>query len=176
MRAAISAKSPPLGAALRGVLSEFHAQKRMAGVEALLCRLYEPILYRAFGAANALLRRNALLLLLDAFPIRVRGNEGHVLCISMPNCGTHSPSGAMYWGVHCLKFSALTPLRNVHTYEFHRLLECSATEAIRQSFTDIMPPDNIHPQRRMQTLRCGSRQQLSRLADGQGDSLAVRRR
>ena len=36
-----------------------------------MCRLYEPVIFRAFGAANADVRRNALLLMLDAFPIRV---------------------------------------------------------------------------------------------------------
>ncbi len=71
MRAAIHAGTAALGTALRHVLGALHSQKKSAGVDAMLCRLYEPILFRAFGAANPDMRRNALLLLLDAFPIRV---------------------------------------------------------------------------------------------------------
>ncbi|KAL6746182.1 condensin II non structural maintenance of chromosomes subunit-domain-containing protein [Haematococcus lacustris] len=70
MQCAISASTQPLAGALRTVLSGVHTQKKMAGVESMLCRLYEPILFRAFEAANADVRRNALLLMLDAFPIR----------------------------------------------------------------------------------------------------------
>lgn len=73
MQAAILASAAPLAAALRVVLGGLHTQKKSAGVESLLARLYEPILFRAFGAANAEIRRNALYLLVDAFPIRVRG-------------------------------------------------------------------------------------------------------
>lgn len=71
MKAAITASTTALGSAIRTVLGEFHLQKKMQGVDAMLARLYEPILYRAFGATNPDVRRNALLLLLDAFPIRV---------------------------------------------------------------------------------------------------------
>lgn len=39
----------------------------------MLVRLYEPILFRAMAAANAGVRRNALHLLLDAFPLLVSG-------------------------------------------------------------------------------------------------------
>lgn len=42
-----------------------------AAVDALLMRLYQPILFRAFSAANAAVRLNALALLVDAFPLQV---------------------------------------------------------------------------------------------------------
>jgi condensin-2 complex subunit G2 len=71
MQSALVASTAPLAAALRVVLTGLHTQKRSAGVESLLSRLYEPILFRAFGAANAEVRRNALHLLIEAFPIRV---------------------------------------------------------------------------------------------------------
>lgn len=71
MQAAIYASTPTLAAALRQVLAGLHAQKKTAGVDSMLCRLYEPILFRSFSATNADVRRNALLLFLDAFPVRV---------------------------------------------------------------------------------------------------------
>ncbi|KAF5833222.1 condensin II non structural maintenance of chromosomes subunit-domain-containing protein [Dunaliella salina] len=70
MQAALVAASPPLNAALRQVLNGLHSQKRVAGVDAMLLRLYRPILFRALTAANAAVRRNSLLVLLDAFPLR----------------------------------------------------------------------------------------------------------
>jgi hypothetical protein len=54
---------------LNGLHSERHAA---SGIDAMLHRLYGPILYRAFDASNASIRLNALNLLMDAFPISVR--------------------------------------------------------------------------------------------------------
>jgi len=54
------------------VLNGLHSQKRVAGVDAMLLRLYGPILFRALTAANSAVRRNSLLVMLDAFPLRVR--------------------------------------------------------------------------------------------------------
>ena len=53
---------------LNGLHSERHAA---SGIDAMLHRLYAPILYRAFDASNASIRLNALNLLMDAFPISV---------------------------------------------------------------------------------------------------------
>lgn len=36
----------------------------------MLCRLYEPILWRSLNVASALVRKNAATLLIDAFPIQ----------------------------------------------------------------------------------------------------------
>lgn len=71
MQAAISASTQPMAAALRRVLDGFHREKASPGVDALLLRLYRPILFRALAAANPAVRRNALGLLLDAFPLQV---------------------------------------------------------------------------------------------------------
>lgn len=71
MCSAINAATPALNAALRSVLRGLHSQKRQVGVDAMLLRLYEPVLFRAFTAANTGVRRNALALLLDAFPLTV---------------------------------------------------------------------------------------------------------
>ncbi len=46
-----------------------HVEKRL---DPALVRLYDPILPRAFGAANSEIRRNAINLLVAAFPICVR--------------------------------------------------------------------------------------------------------
>ena len=45
--------------ALRQVLAYTHAQKRQRGVDSMLLRLYEPILWRALKVANPHVRRNA---------------------------------------------------------------------------------------------------------------------
>lgn len=78
MTAAIYASTPALGAALRAVLDGLHAQKHLdAKLTAMLLRLYEPILFRAFSVANSNVRRNALLLMLAAFPILVSKRRSH---------------------------------------------------------------------------------------------------
>lgn len=71
MEAAIHASSQPMAAALMRVLDGFQKQKAAPGVDALLLRLYRPILFRALAAANPAVRRNALGLLLEAFPLQV---------------------------------------------------------------------------------------------------------
>eukprot|EP00232_Nephroselmis_pyriformis_P015184 CAMPEP_0182884986 /NCGR_PEP_ID=MMETSP0034_2-20130328/19337_1 /TAXON_ID=156128 /ORGANISM="Nephroselmis pyriformis, Strain CCMP717" /LENGTH=877 /DNA_ID=CAMNT_0025018231 /DNA_START=21 /DNA_END=2651 /DNA_ORIENTATION=+ len=70
MEAALHASTPALAAALRRVLDGFHGQKRQRGVDEMLLRLYEPILFRALAAANGAVRRNAAHVLVDAFPLQ----------------------------------------------------------------------------------------------------------
>ena len=72
MQAAVLAASPALAAALTRLLGGLHAEKAAPGVDALLLRLYRPILFRGLAAANAAVRRNALQLLLAAFPLQAR--------------------------------------------------------------------------------------------------------
>ncbi|GIL77812.1 hypothetical protein Vretifemale_7305 [Volvox reticuliferus] len=70
MQAAILASTPALATALRVVLDGLHNQRDLEKrVCPALVRLYDPILPRAFGAANAEVRRNAVSLLAAAFPI-----------------------------------------------------------------------------------------------------------
>ncbi|GAX76009.1 hypothetical protein CEUSTIGMA_g3452.t1 [Chlamydomonas eustigma] len=69
MKAAIYASTPALAGALRQVLNGLHSEKRASGVDAMLLRLYSPILFRAFAACNSAVRLNALQLLLAAFPL-----------------------------------------------------------------------------------------------------------
>jgi condensin-2 complex subunit G2 len=68
--AALLASTPQMAASLRAVLCGFHAQKAYRGVDAMLLRLYEPILFRALSAANPAVRRNACSLLVDVFPLQ----------------------------------------------------------------------------------------------------------
>lgn len=70
MRAAIHAGTPALAASLRRVLDGVHTQKKQRGVDAMLTRLYEPLLFRAFAVANPAVRRNAVDLLAAAFPLQ----------------------------------------------------------------------------------------------------------
>ncbi|KAL2619894.1 hypothetical protein R1flu_000099 [Riccia fluitans] len=66
---ALHASSKELSAAIRTVLEAFTSQKAQDGVETMLFRLLEPLLFRALQVANSNVRRNALLLLVDVFPV-----------------------------------------------------------------------------------------------------------
>ncbi|NXC42689.1 CNDG2 protein, partial [Penelope pileata] len=56
---------------VREMLSYFHKQSKVRqGVEEMLYRLYQPILWRALKARNSEVRSNAAFLFIDAFPIR----------------------------------------------------------------------------------------------------------
>ncbi|KAK9808548.1 hypothetical protein WJX73_007262 [Symbiochloris irregularis] len=69
-QASILASTPTIAAALRRILNGFHKNKASAAVDSMLLRLYQPILFRGFSAANASVRLNALALLVDAFPLQ----------------------------------------------------------------------------------------------------------
>ncbi|XP_058081302.1 uncharacterized protein LOC131229378 isoform X2 [Magnolia sinica] len=66
---AIHASSRPLAASVRRILGGFINQRTTDGVEKVLFRLVEPVLFRSLQAANANVRQNALHLLLDMFPL-----------------------------------------------------------------------------------------------------------
>jgi hypothetical protein len=72
MFAAIHARTLQLHSNLHRVLAVLHEQKKAPGVEAMLQRLYQPILWCSTNAPNAQVRRNAYSILLDVFPISVR--------------------------------------------------------------------------------------------------------
>ncbi|NXN71049.1 CNDG2 protein, partial [Himantopus himantopus] len=56
---------------VREMLSYFHRQSKVRqGVEEMLSRLYQPILWRALKARNSEVRSNAAFLFVDAFPVR----------------------------------------------------------------------------------------------------------
>ncbi|NWV36755.1 CNDG2 protein, partial [Grantiella picta] len=56
---------------VREMLSYFHKQSKVRqGVEEMLYRLYQPILWRSLKARNSEVRANAAFLFVDAFPIR----------------------------------------------------------------------------------------------------------
>ena len=71
MQAAIVSSTQTLAASLRRVLGGLNTEKRLSGMDAMLLRLYQPILFRTFSSTNANVRSNAIDLLLDAFPIMV---------------------------------------------------------------------------------------------------------
>ncbi|XP_034257762.1 condensin-2 complex subunit G2 [Pantherophis guttatus] len=63
-------RKSPLHSKVREMLSYFHKQNKCRqGVEEVLYRLYQPILWRALKARNSEIRSNAALLFGDAFPI-----------------------------------------------------------------------------------------------------------
>ncbi|XP_066544086.1 condensin-2 complex subunit G2 isoform X2 [Amia ocellicauda] len=63
-------RSSPVHAKVRQILSYFHNQKLRQGVDEMLFRLYQPILWRALKARNSEVRANAALLFTEAFPIQ----------------------------------------------------------------------------------------------------------
>ncbi|OMO56491.1 Armadillo-like helical [Corchorus capsularis] len=65
---AIHASSKGLASSIRRVLGGFINQRTVDGVEKLLFRLAEPVLFRSLQVANSNVRQNALHLLLDLFP------------------------------------------------------------------------------------------------------------
>ncbi|NWV57020.1 CNDG2 protein, partial [Daphoenositta chrysoptera] len=64
-------RSSSVHAKVREMLSYFHKQSKVRqGVEEMLYRLYQPILWRALKARNSEVRANAAFLFVDAFPVR----------------------------------------------------------------------------------------------------------
>jgi hypothetical protein len=62
--------SPRLVRICRRILSAFHAQKHLPGVDHALACCYDPIIYRALmRSTNSAVRRNACYLFFEAFPI-----------------------------------------------------------------------------------------------------------
>ncbi|KAL1538508.1 hypothetical protein AAHA92_27249 [Salvia divinorum] len=66
---AICASSPDLAASIRRILWGFVQQRTTEGVEKLIYRLAEPVVFRSLQVANSNVRQNALHLLLDLFPL-----------------------------------------------------------------------------------------------------------
>ena len=70
MVGAVHARTSAMASALRAALSEVHAlQGTSAAADAMLARLYAPVLWRALKAPNPLVRRNAAALFFDVFPL-----------------------------------------------------------------------------------------------------------
>ncbi|NXY46441.1 CNDG2 protein, partial [Ceuthmochares aereus] len=64
-------RSSPVYSKVREMLCYFHKQSKVRqGVEEMLYRLYQPILWRALKARNSEVRSNAAFLFVDAFPVR----------------------------------------------------------------------------------------------------------
>ncbi|GAV80895.1 Condensin2nSMC domain-containing protein [Cephalotus follicularis] len=66
---AIYASSGSFAASIRRVLGGFVDQRATDGVDKLLFRLAEPVIFRSLQVANSNVRQNALHLLLDLFPL-----------------------------------------------------------------------------------------------------------
>ena len=67
---AIHASTTAMAVALRQILAYVHDQKRQRGVDQMLLKLWEPILFRALTMANPHVRRNAATLFVEAFPLQ----------------------------------------------------------------------------------------------------------
>lgn len=69
MEGSLAASTPRMAASLRKVLAAFHDQKAQPGVDAMLLRMWRPFVFRALQAANPAVRKNAVGILTDAFPL-----------------------------------------------------------------------------------------------------------
>ena len=69
MTHAVMCVVPSTTSSIRSILEYFHGQKRQPGVDEMLCRLYEPVIWRNLKSANAGVRSNAARLFIHAFPI-----------------------------------------------------------------------------------------------------------
>ncbi|CAL4917925.1 unnamed protein product [Urochloa decumbens] len=69
VESAVHAGSKEVAKAARKILWAFVEQRAVAGVEKLVFRLAEPVLFRSLQVANSNVRHNALHLLLDLFPL-----------------------------------------------------------------------------------------------------------
>ncbi|KAM0909062.1 hypothetical protein ACQ4PT_015020 [Festuca glaucescens] len=69
VEAAVHAANKEVAKAARRILWAFVEQKAVAGVEKLVFRLSEPVVFRSLQVANSNVRLNALHLLLDVFPL-----------------------------------------------------------------------------------------------------------
>ncbi|CAM0875876.1 unnamed protein product [Alopecurus aequalis] len=69
VEAAVHASNKEVAKAARRILWAFVEQKAVAGVEKLVFRLSEPVVFRSLQVANSNVRLNALHLLLDVFPL-----------------------------------------------------------------------------------------------------------
>ncbi len=70
MATAIKVASRTLFSACRRILQAFTSQKRRDGVDEMLFRLYNPIIWRGLSAAHPEVRRQAAVLFIDAFPLQ----------------------------------------------------------------------------------------------------------
>ncbi len=69
MHAAIHVASPTMAKALLSILDPIHNDKKDKRVAELLSRLYSPILWRSLSVSNPLVRRNAVSVLGQVFPL-----------------------------------------------------------------------------------------------------------
>ena len=105
MRACVLAETLSLHSAIQQVLDGFHSKKAQASIDALLLRLYEPLLFRGLAAANSNVRRNSLLTLFDAFPLQVHAEvaslclEHFLVTISLSNV---FPASEDYTIIDCI--------------------------------------------------------------------------
>ncbi|XP_075683522.1 condensin-2 complex subunit G2 [Rhinoderma darwinii] len=63
-------RNSPVHHKVREILSYFHQQKLRQGVEEMLYRLYQPIIWRGLKARSSEVRCNAAFLFVEAFPLR----------------------------------------------------------------------------------------------------------
>jgi condensin-2 complex subunit G2 len=80
MQCCVHAATAALFNNVLALLDAFHEQKRQRGVDAMLLRLYDPILWRSLKTANPGVRMQACTVLAHAFPLHDPGKLLLLLC------------------------------------------------------------------------------------------------
>ncbi|KAK8794669.1 hypothetical protein WA158_001650 [Blastocystis sp. Blastoise] len=72
---AVHASTPTLFRPLSEILNAFNRNKLDSNVESMLFDIYDPIIWRALNAANASVRKNAFIILINVFPLQNGGEH-----------------------------------------------------------------------------------------------------
>jgi condensin-2 complex subunit G2 len=106
----------------RTVLSAFVESKKYKGIDAMLLRVYGPILFRSLRSANALVRSQAVMLFFDAFPLQ-------------------DPDSSSNGGGNCVIHKQFSLLSSLLKDCDHRVRAASASGVCRvlREYWEIMP-------------------------------------
>ena len=134
MHAVIHVANPSTAKSIRAVLDQFYTKKKSPPVESMLFRMYGPLLWRALSAANARVRIQASVVLVDTFPLRD------------PHSSIAGGSSGMEWTTElCVQKSvaALSSLMGDDVPSV-RVAGSMATAKILASFWVAIPSKDIH--------------------------------
>lgn len=125
MSQVIHAAVPTTAKSVRVILDKFYIHKKTPAVEAMLHRMYGPLLWRALSSANSRVRSQASVVLADTFPLRD------------PEAGTEWTEAVVKKSVEALIALMKDDVPNV------RVAGCTATAKILSCFWVAVPSKGI---------------------------------
>lgn len=131
MYAVLHAANPSLVQSLLIVLSKFHDNKQSADVEALMYRMYGPVIWRAMTAANARVRINAVSVFAQVFPLQQAAST------TTTKTTANNNNTAVHKGCTALKQLLQDPDPRV------RVAASAAVAQILSVFWDVIPSNEI---------------------------------